>query len=137
MDLSKYAAGKKKYMSKVLWNPGQGETLTIARIEPIEFNERDGSTKEKLVCFWVEDRPPLVLNKTNMNWIIATLGSTEAEWAGKQVHVFHDPTVKYAGKAEGGVVMDVAKPGVDKALQRELRKPAPALSEEPDDDIPF
>lgn len=151
MDLSKYAAGTKKYMSKDLWDPNQGEDLTIASIEEVQFQERDGTTRRKLVVNWVEDRPPLTLNKTNMNWILGTYGAVEADWQGKRVHAFHDPTVKYSGRAVGGVVLDrpktptptlKASPGPDKALARALkaralRAPAQPNPEDPNDDIPF
>jgi hypothetical protein len=148
MDLSKYAAGTKKYMSKDLWDPGDGEDLTIANIREVEFSNRDGSTEHKLVMEWVEDRPPLTLNKTNLHWTLGTFGPNEEHWQGKKVHVFHDPTIKYAGKAVGGVVLDVPRgsrtapvkqglaPEVKADLKAALKRPMPT-QEELDDDIPF
>lgn len=149
VDLSKYAAGTKKFMSKALWDPQQGEDLTIARIEEQLFTDRDGRTKNKLVCHWVEDRPPLVMNVTHRNWLLGTYGPRDEHWAGKRVHVFHDPTVEFPrGTKVGGVGMDLpgseppAKPGRlsrAEALKAELNKQQQETQPhgDLDDDIPF
>jgi hypothetical protein len=150
VDLSKYAAGKKRYMSKDLWEPGAGENLTIANITEALFTDRNGKTEHKLVVDWVEDRPPLTLNVTNLNWLLGTFGPREEHWQGKRVRAFHDPTVKYGGKLVGGVVLDKTRPktGPDPDLQQTLRKQqdieqatgvkvATAKKDPFDDDIPF
>lgn len=136
MDLSKYAAGTKKYMSKDLWNPQEGENLTIASIEEVTFTDRSGKTEIKPVVSWVEDRPPLALNRTNMAWIISTFGPTEKDYQGRKLHVFHDPSVTWAGKKVGGVVLD--KPQLSPRAKSLKEQIATAIKEmDPDDQIPF
>ena len=47
---------------------------------------------------------PLALNATNGQIIAQITGSDESDdWAGKQVVLFHDPNVSYAGKLMGGI----------------------------------
>lgn len=144
MDLSKYAAGTKKFMSKALYDPEQGEDLTIAKIEEELFTERDGRSRNKLVIHWVEDRPPLVMNVGQRNWILGEYGPKDEHWLGKRVHVFHDPTIEFPrGTRVGGLAFD--RPGSQPPPRRSHREaaglpPAPVkakLTEAFDDDVPF
>ena len=142
MDLSKYAAGTKKFMSKALYDPEQGEDLTIAKIEEELFTERDGRTRNKLVIHWVEDRPPLVMNVGQRNWILGEYGPKDEHWLGKRVHVFHDPTIEFPrGTRVGGLAFD--RPGSQpRRSHREAAglPPAPVkakVTEPFDDDVPF
>ena len=51
-----------------------------------------------------EGSKPLVLNVTNAQLIALALGSEETnDWIGKEIVLWNDATVSYAGKLTGGV----------------------------------
>lgn len=127
VDLSKYAAGRKKYLSKDLYAPNQGEVLTIANIREVEFSDRGGKTEQKLVVDWVEDRPSMTLNKGNLAAIMEGLGAQESDYKGARVKVWHDPNVMLRGEAVGGLRISTAK------RKTEAQPP----KEEFNDEIPF
>jgi hypothetical protein len=102
-NLNKYAKGKSKKMTTAMYEPRRGETLTIDLIKEETFREKDGTEQTKAVLHWVEDRPPMNLNKTNLNFLIIEFGPEEADYAGRKVEVFHDPTVEMGGKLVGGL----------------------------------
>jgi hypothetical protein len=102
-NLNKYATGTSKSMTLGMYKPREGEVLTIDRITEKVFNEKDGTEKVKPVLNWVQDRPPLVLNKTNVKWLIAEFGPEDADYAGRKVEVWHDPTVELGGRLVGGL----------------------------------
>lgn len=61
-----------------------------------------------------EDVRPLVLNNTNGQLIARYLGSNESDdWIGKQVVLYNDPTVSFAGKVTGGIRVRKAEHTVD------------------------
>jgi hypothetical protein len=54
-----------------------------------------------------EGTKDMPLNKTNMNLLLAGLGKTPASWAGKEIGVFFDPTVKVGPEVKGGLRVKV------------------------------
>lgn len=102
-NLNKYAEGKAKSMTKGMYEPRKGETLTIDLIGEKTVREKDGTEKVIPVLHWVEDRPPMNLNKTNLKFIIAEFGPEERDYAGRKVEVWHDPTVELGGQLVGGL----------------------------------
>lgn len=158
-DRAQWLASKATYMKKDMYPPGQGENLTIRDVRDQAFSRTDGTSEHKLVIDWKEERPSLALNKTNTAWLIGTFGADDDNWIRKQVFVFHDPTVKYAGKPIGGLVLDTAKedgpdPELKARLSRSIKSatglkdsapkkktpvtyPEPWCEEPLDDDIPF
>lgn len=46
---------------------------------------------------------PLLANRTNLRVLAALLGPDTANWSGRTVNVYADPTVQYAGRLVGGV----------------------------------
>ncbi len=125
--LNDYAKGKQKNMTKAMYEPRKGETLTIDKIAPITYRDKDGHDEEKLRVHWVEDRPPLVLNKTNLKFILGQFGGTEKDFAGRKVIVWHDPSVELGGQLVGGLKLALPK-GAQPAIQ---------VEDGPDDNIPF
>ena len=91
-----------KYLSKE--DVGEdGVILTIKGFKIEEVGEGD-ELETKTVMYFVENVKPMVLNRTNAQLIkIATGAETAGDARGKQVVVFNDPTVGYAGKITGGV----------------------------------
>ena len=70
-----------------------------------------GQEQERKLCIWFagEDRP-MTLNKTNINTMKDAYGSKTSGWIGKQVIVYNDPNVSYAGKRTGGLRIRVDAP---------------------------
>lgn len=71
-------------------------TLTIEQVS----EELIGQDKErKGVMYFQRVEKALILNKTNIAALIEIMNSTESEeWIGKQVEIYTDPNVMYAGK---------------------------------------
>jgi hypothetical protein len=111
-NLNKYAQGKSKNMTKAMYAPRQGETLTVDKITEKTFVGKDGKDEVKLQLSWVEDRPPLMLNKTNLKFLIAEFGPEEADYAGRKVEVWHDPTVELSGQMVGGLKLRLPRGSV-------------------------
>lgn len=105
INLNKYATGAVKGYTKALLPPRGSETLTIDKITEKVFTEKDGTSRVKPILNWVEDRPPLTLNRTNVKFLIREFGETEEHYAGRKVMVFHDPTVEMGGTPVGGIVL--------------------------------
>lgn len=103
LNLNEYAASKKKNMTTALIEPNKGIVLTIDRIERKEYPAKGGGTESKLVVHWVEDKPPLPLNKGNLDFIRNELGPEEHNYAGRKVEVWHDPNVTMGGNRVGGL----------------------------------
>jgi hypothetical protein len=80
-------------------------TLTIAGHE-----KKNVGTDEKPDMKWVlsfeEIEEQLTLNKTRGEQLIEDFGSSEMDdWNGRQIEVYVDPSVKYAGKKVGGLAV--------------------------------
>lgn len=69
--------------------------LTIEQVS----EELIGKDKDrKGILYFEKVDKPLVLNKTNIANLIDMMGTAESDqWVGKQVEIFTDPTVMYAG----------------------------------------
>jgi hypothetical protein len=84
---------------------GEGALLTITGFSE-ENVAMEGAEPEMRVCLhFSEVKKPLVMNQTNALTIGDFLGHDNIEqvWIGKQVVLFNDPTVSYAGKRIGGI----------------------------------
>ena len=112
---------------------GAGSLLTVASV--IQKNvAKEGADPELKWCLTFSDGDkPFVLNSTNIQLCQAIFGSDDTDhWIGKQIVLYTDPSIMYAGKVVGGV--RVRKP--------RLKQPAaaPVVAAGPDltaDDIPF
>lgn len=100
---------------------------------------KEGAPEElKWVMYFDEFEKGMVLNSTNGQIIAKALGSEEIDdWAGKQIVLYHDPNVSFAGKLVGGIRARAPKPkaGTKPAPVTRQQEPDDAL-EEPDSD-PF
>lgn len=110
-----------------------GKNLTI-RDNPVHENVAgEGHPPEmKYVLYFKEAKKGAILNQTNIALIAHVVGSEETnDWVGKQIQLFEDPTVGYAGKIMGGIrvrhVSNATAPPT----------PAPIPNNDFDDDIPF
>src|SRR5512139_754759 len=109
-----------------LADPIGGETFTIRKLT----EELVGSDQQsKWACHWKErDANPLLLNKTNLRLLASWLGDDTDDWIGKEVEVYHDPSISYGGQLVGG--LRVRPPRPPKPRQRK-----PALVD--DEDVGF
>jgi hypothetical protein len=96
---------------------------------------RDVGDDLKPVLFFIGQEKGMVLNKGNAQTISEAYGENTEGWQGKQIVIYFNPDVMYAGKRTGGI--RVRKPKV-------ASKPAPApepapttVDEDMSDEIPF
>lgn len=150
-DRTNFFASTSAWMKKDLYKPGEGEVLTIRDVRDHRFQNNDGTSENKLVIDWKEERPSLTLNKTNFNWLVSTFGGDDDKWVRQKVYVWHDPTISYGGRRIGGLLLDAptqaeeaprptrgqpVKAGPDPDLRKALNPRAGEL-EGGDSDIPF
>ena len=111
-----------------LEDPVGGEVLTIRRVTE-ELVGQDQQSKWAL--HWREkDYQPLLCNKTNLRLLASMFGDDTDDWVGKEVEVYHDPTISYAGQIVGGLRVRPPRPP-------KPRQPRPRQKDLPDDDVPF
>lgn len=85
------------------------------------------------IHFREEGLKPMILNSTNAELISRAVGSPQTEdWDGKQIVLYHDPNISFAGKLVGGIRVRAARPGTKVT---EATKQLAATVDE--DDIPF
>lgn len=112
-----------------LSDPVGGETFTIKRVT----EELVGADQQsKWALHWKErDVMPMLLNKTNLRLLASMLGDDTDDWIGKEVEVYHDPTIAYGGQLVGGLRVRPPRP----PKPRRARTAEPGKL--PDDDIDF
>lgn len=128
------------------------EPALLATVKSV-FQEnvaKEGAPEELKWCIeFREIEKPMVLNSTNTQLIAKICGSEETDdWTGKQVVLYNDPSVSFAGKVMGGIRVraprnrpnpQVAPPAAtDKPQGPRTPEPTPApASPIEDDDVPF
>lgn len=108
----------------------QPKLVTIKGVRQANVAQDDQAEELKWTLTFKELDKPMVLNSTNIQLCIKALGTDETdEWVGRQIVLYNDPNVSFAGKITGGVRI------------RAPKKPAAvaqaAGAEFEDDDIPF
>jgi hypothetical protein len=80
------------------------EVLTISEVREEEVTAPGKKPKIKLIIYFEELEKGMVCNITNGDTLSEITGSEfPDDWTGTLVTVFHDSTVMYAGKREGGL----------------------------------
>ena len=94
--------GGGKYLKKSdVGEDGMVLTIKGFKLETVKGDEGD---EEKVVLYFVEEVPPMILNKTNSSLLAVVTGAQRAGDAkGKQVVVYDDPTISFGGKITGGL----------------------------------
>jgi hypothetical protein len=107
--------------------------LTAAAVERVELNVPGKPIEIKpLMHFKERGYKPLLVNKTNWFECAEIFGTRNlAEWLGKQLVIYIDPNVSYAGKRIGGI--RVRAPAAVKA--KTTLKQAEPIVEEGEDDL--
>jgi hypothetical protein len=99
MKISKLSEGK--YLKKDDVEPPI--KVTIGKITQEDLSMEGQPTEMKYVLHFNECKP-LVLNMTNGQLISMALGSEETDdWVGKEIVLYNDASVMFAGKLTGGV----------------------------------
>ncbi len=94
--------------------------VTIKKYEKMNVALESVAPEEKFVLYFEELPKPLVLNSTNGQLIEMITGSDDFDdWIGKQIVLYNDKTVSFAGKITGGI------------------RVRPIKSQETESDIPF
>lgn len=114
---------------------GEGVLMTIVGVNRYNVAMQGAPEESKWCLEFKESEKPLVLNVTNMRLLEGILGSDNTDdWMNKQIVLFNDPSIMYAGKMVGGVRVRASKRPQPAAQS----KPAPR-QELPceHDEIPF
>jgi hypothetical protein len=122
MNFDQLVPSTSKYLGK--GDVGEdGLVLTIKGFR-VETLESDDGNEDKTVMHFIEDVKPMVLNRTNAQLVgVCTGAKTAGEARGKQLVVYNDPTISFAGKITGGLRIkkvtgapkSAGKPVVDEA----------------------
>jgi hypothetical protein len=107
--------------------------VTIAGVSTTKMDDQ-----ERLVLHFANDERVLLCNKTNLQLLSHFMGSTETDnWTGKQIVLYSDPTIMYAGKMVAGIRVRLPQAAAPAAPAPVAQPAAPAPAADFDDDIPF
>lgn len=119
-----------KFLKKEDVDPPKLVTIKAMRQANVAMD--DQPEELKWTVLFKELDKPMVLNSTNIQLLIKALGTDETdEWVGKQIVVYNDPNVSFAGKITGGVRIRAPK-------KKTAETPAAVPTDNDfEDDIPF
>src|SRR5574342_238315 len=101
--------GPSKYLSKE--DVGRGALVTVKGIEQRNVAREGDSPEFRWLMHFMEGNKPLVLNSTNIQLAARICGSENTDdWTGRQLVLYTDPNVSYAGKLVGGIRIRAPKP---------------------------
>lgn len=104
--------------------------VTIKALRQTNVAQDDKPEEMKWTMLFRELDKPLVLNSTNIQLCTLALGTDETdEWIGRQIVLYNDPSISFAGKITGGIRL--------RAPKKKAAANAPPQEEELDDEIPF
>jgi len=109
--------------------------VTIKSYEQVNVALETQTPEEKYVLYFEELDKPLVLNMTNGMLIAAITGSEDFDdWPGKQIMLYNDKTVMFAGKLTGGIRVRAVKTMADRNNPKYVGDDAPPPT---DDEVPY
>ena len=119
-----------KYLKKE--DVGKGVLVTVKGLTQANVAMDNDIPDIKWLMTFHELEKPLVLNSTNIQLCAAAFNSKETDtWMGKQVVLYTDPNVSYAGKLIGGIRTRAPKTNTPPPVMERISAP------DFDDDIPF
>jgi len=108
--------------------------VTIEKVGRGNIAKEGDEPEHKWMVRFQEFKKPMILNSTNIKRIAKACGSEETEdWTGKQVTLYVDPDVEFAGNVVGGLRI---KGTPVRGSTKVKGAPGTALSDM-DDDEPF
>jgi hypothetical protein len=115
---------------------GNGMLMTVAGCEQYNVAKEGAPPEHKWCLTFQETDKPLVLNSTNIQLCEAIFGNDDTDqWVGKNIVLYTDPTIMYAGKVVGGIRVRAPR---NRPVQPATRQaPAPVTQELMDTDVPF
>lgn len=120
-----------KYLKKEDVTPDK--LVTIANLVQEDLSMENQPPEMKWVMYFNENlasdgsNKPIVLNWTNIQLCAIAVGSEDTDtWVNKQIVLFNDPTVSFAGKMTGGIRIRPAK-------NQQPSGPAPTGDFQPDE----
>jgi|TARA_Y100000310_G_C20386959_1_gene670892 hypothetical protein len=115
----------------------EGETFVIEKVLEEPLTNKDGTPGEEKFILYLEDSKPLVLNKTNINRVVAAFGSNDADdWVGKSIIAYCDPTIEFGSEIVGGIRLRAVPKSASKGKKKNTKAKKKKNGAE-DDEIPF
>lgn len=103
----------KDYLGSHNLEVGEEMLLSIARFEGEEqVQGADGSKSAKMVLYFKEDKPKMILNITNASTLGALYGTHPEKWIGKQIQIYA-ASVKAFGKTQDALRIRDFVPKID------------------------
>lgn len=118
----------------------QPKLVTIKAVRQANVAQDDQPEELKWTLLFKELDKPMVMNSTNIQLCIKALGTDETDdWVGKQIVLYNDPNVSFAGKITGGVRIRAPKQKIaaQPSGTKAATEAAPAGNFEDDDIPPF
>lgn len=104
--------------------------VTITRWAKEDVSMETQAEEMKFVLHFKEVPKPLVLNMTNGLLIADIAGSEDFDhWIGKQIVLYNDETVMFAGKRTGGIRVRASKGGQTNPEYEGTPDPDPSIQE--------
>ena len=89
------------YLGAYSLDPGKDMVLTIGSVKKELITGTDGKKEECIVCRWVEDQKPMILNVTNCKMIAKLLKTPYIErWAGHRIQIGAEVVSAFGEKVE-------------------------------------
>ena len=133
LSFDKLVPTNSKYLTKN--DVEDGIILTIKGFQ-YEDIEGDNGAEQKLIMYFQEDYPPMVVNRTNAQLLaIVTGAKASGEVIGKEIVVYNDPSISFGGKVTGGIRIKKVQAAPKRAAPASIN--VPLAGSDIDDDIPF
>ena len=137
-----------KYLKQSNIDAERGNLVTIKSVKSVNI-ARDGEPPEqRYAMYFAEFSKPLLLNSTNIQFLIEKLGNETEEWRDCRIVIWIDENVNYGGKRVGGLRLRMPRlrpnePTAERAPMADMRAALGVTAEAPApvvdsyDDIPF
>jgi hypothetical protein len=104
-----------------LGQPGEDLTFRIDRVTGRDVETPEGDVRRRLVVHLADAKPWLPC-RTTAECMGAMWGPRVADWAGREITLFHDPTVRVGAKVVGGIRVRGA-PDLPRPIEVEIPQP--------------
>lgn len=110
--------------------------VTVAKVGQANVAPKGEEQELKWLIRFTEFSKPMVLNSTNIKRLAKACSSDDTdEWIGKQVVLYVDPDVEFAGNVVGGLRIRAHKPAP--VTRQVMPNPTGGKFDDMPDDIPF
>lgn len=110
--------------------------VTVQKVGKANVAREGDEPEYKWLIRFAELPKPMVLNSTNIKRLAKSCGSDDTDdWLNKQVVLYVDPDVEFAGNVVGGLRIRAHKQ--QPPVRQQQREPAGTKFDDMADDIPF